>query len=1426
VMKLLLIILLLSFTVVVALSPSSVTLPPDCNNSISQGGRYQALVCWLWSSQIHLPNEQFKENVFTISVNDLSCTNFHVTSIKSSYSPSSTEKEKKKDPSLQVDLTGISATCNGKYTWSGIGSGSGNVVASVSGGNSDNNGSPLHLEMDITSAPLSDHVKNFSPSPSTQTKASLPFPTLATISSCQPNFIVHDVQFTGSASAKIIGLFSKMISNKLTSVLNEQVCSLIKKNGEKALDGSFHAAGEYLGGLILQPSEEDYSGSATISEGVVSLLPQRMDQEIDLLQQDDVVSWDADMPLLKRVLLSLNNFIEDHINEGIILKTLQTINPAKCEDCGFFFKGFNGMVNSFTQGTGSAVIFLPENHNYTFKIPSYGNMTISAQRIEVSGLNNLTEFSLLNPVGQNWMSSSIASAAGLHFTILMNMVVAPSGDAIQGNKLNETFWLELNTSNTNFSAVSMFEFDREVLTKLTVGSFIDGSYTTFDNKHSIIHCVLEALSSIALTDLNGRMNLPGMSIAPLIYAVSTNETSLEDNIDDLINNMMQLMLREYPATITESLTSLIQGPVQDLINTALSNFMNDFNKLPLHCVNNEVPHKAVSRPLRFDDNVYVWMFDSLFGGADAIKVANKFIDCVVNILTQNITSLSYRFGDISVELYNLTVTNFGSVYVLDLLRPEIDHYHIKNKLGWGECENNSCNTTLSFGMKFSHTQRGHIGEMNTHLNLNTLELNAGTGLEYDMNYLPNVQVTDLLAHPQCYAIPVTNFGFYDFNMTVGLLDLSINASIVGGSHAKTQTFSYNTVDSTKLAMTVSEMLSDGGLQLQQALEKLSIKELKEASSVCTTPVNPNRSYSSQHPAGPAAGTWTLLIVIVFIAFNAWLFQREFSDKQESGSTGLTQPLLGDSQDEGRDSNQDEINEVMEVESPLRQKAIVSSSSSLMYHPSIHNILRYVFPIVLSLTIILLLTSNLSTGASVDLQVTKVNGQSLIQSINIYEFSLSSTLGEMWRAGVYMLMLLIWLCSGVWPYVKLILMIICWVTSTKTLPPIKREKILYLLDCLGKFSLVDAYVLVLMMVAFRYNLEVAGVGAVDVYVAPKYGFYSFLFVTIVSLFSGHAMLFLHRRSTLPSIPVDSGRYESLSKHVYDDKRGRGLLKMRKCFRRTVIFAFIFTFMLILIGANLHSFRFSFDGVAGVVLGESRHREFSLVSIGESISQSVQNESFGIHWIKMTYFFFALVMPLVCLTLLFTLFIIPMRLKRQQQIFILAEIANAWSAIEVFVIAVLASLVEIGPFSASMVEQHCILFDQLLSGFTGSGGDKLHHCFRVKSSIDGSVAVLVIAVILNSLLVSTLHRLCHHAIWERIEREDRPNSSPDESRTVKDCVLAHTFVSNVRMTKLGFIMFEEITFGPLESDYNFENIYEDEEPSSTNFWQDWRKIVSVI
>lgn len=186
---------------------------------------------------------------------------------------------------------------------------------------------------------------------------------------------------------------------------------------------------------------------------------------------------------------------------------------------------------------------------------------------------------------------------------------------------------------------------------------------------------------------------------------------------------------------------------------------------------------------------------------------------------------------------------------------------------------------------------------------------------------------------------------------------------------------------------------------------------------------------------------------------------------------MSEPLLND----------DGLDEVLEVESTPR-KFPLASSSSLMYHPSIQPVIKKGLPVAIALAMILLIASNISIGTSVDLVVTGADGQQ-VTSANIYAFSLGSTLTEMYQAGVYFLMLLILLCSGVWPYVKLLALLCCWMASTRRLPPVKREKILYLLDSLGKFSLIDAYVLVLMMVAFTYELDIGSVGAINVYTTP-------------------------------------------------------------------------------------------------------------------------------------------------------------------------------------------------------------------------------------------------------------------------------------------------------------------------------------------------------
>lgn len=278
----------------------------------------------------------------------MSCTNFQVSSLSSIAPPS----QPGTNPSLKLDLKGMSATCTGKYDVSGIGM-SGNVVASVSSSRG-----PLHLQFDITSAPLSEFKKynnhgisgRSSQGDNPNDKMNLPFPSKVTVSSCESKLSVQDLKFTGSASAKIIDLFSGAISTQVTSALNGAVCPLIESGAESMVDRALHVAGVYVASLIDDGSAEinaflsDGSAVDVLDEGVgqnivkISSPDIIGSAEVDAMLQieDNIIRWDRDVPFLKRILLGLNSFVSNHLNEGIILKflhKLSTWNMTKSEDC-------------------------------------------------------------------------------------------------------------------------------------------------------------------------------------------------------------------------------------------------------------------------------------------------------------------------------------------------------------------------------------------------------------------------------------------------------------------------------------------------------------------------------------------------------------------------------------------------------------------------------------------------------------------------------------------------------------------------------------------------------------------------------------------------------------------------------------------------------------------------------------------------------------------------------------------------------------------------------------------------------------------------------------------------------------------------------------------------------------------------------------
>jgi hypothetical protein len=492
--------------------------------------------------------------------------------------------------------------------------------------------------------------------------------------------------------------------------------------------------------------------------------------------------------------------------------------------------------------------------------------------------------------------------------------------------------------------------------------------------------------------------------------------------------------------------------------------------------------------------------------------------------------------------------------------------------------------------------------------------------------------------------------------------------------------------------------------------------------------------------------------------------------------------------------------------------------ALLSNPKVPEIIRYMVPIVIVGTIFLLLSGNLSTGASVDLKVS-LGGDSEIKLPALFGFSLLHTIKQLYNAGIYPLLALVVVFSGIWPYTKLFFMLHAWVTPADNTH--RRERLLLALDALGKFSLVDTYVLVVMMVAFRFHLDLPGQTTLDVFVTPQRGFYGFVVATSISLVVGHLMVFFHRRTTQNQHNGDTTTRESLFDHQFDVQENGPRRQLSRLFQVFLFTCSLLAAALLSLGFNKKSFTFQFGGLAGMALGDNRSTSYSVLSLGTSLSQSVDDPSsnVGIFFLQGAFFFYAVVTPLVCLSLLSVLLICPMTLATQRKVLVLAEIANAWSAVEVFALSIIAALLQISTFASFIIGDKCDLINQLLEDiFDGEiHGDTV--CYSVVASVQSNCWYLVAGVFLNSFFVSVVLRFAHCAMDERIARSQlrRPGVAADPPN---DLILESTIARTIFGLPVGSILFENAThYFAVEQAGGAEEEVEEEEEEELPEWHFW-------
>ena len=429
-------------------------------------------------------------------------------------------------------------------------------------------------------------------------------------------------------------------------------------------------------------------------------------------------------------------------------------------------------------------------------------------------------------------------------------------------------------------------------------------------------------------------------------------------------------------------------------------------------------------------------------------------------------------------------------------------------------------------------------------------------------------------------------------------------------------------------------------------------------------------------------------------------------------------------------------------------------ASLFLNPKVPLFFRLFIPLAILLTIALFASSNSGIGASV---FVVFNVGRRIQVPSLFNFGLVNSVHDMWVAGSHILSALVAVFSGIWPYLKLILMLISFFLPTSILSHKRREKILIILDATGKFSILDSYVMMMMLVAFHFHVEIpvteqsqAQDGAiVNLFVYAAYGFVTLILGTLISLCLSHIITHLHRN--LDEHP-DQNKGEKAENY-------RSIMSFAKvkCIKdvpfRVFISSLLFiTLSLVIAGSITTCFSFYFHGLAGYaldLLNNSNHREYSIIQLGTDVRRSYENPNASeVIFTQVIYFLTALAIPLAFLLNLIILWFIPMSRKAQKFLYSIAEILNAWSCIDVFVIALIAGVVQIGQFALFLVGDKCDFIDPFIKKYFSNILGVHNSCFYVQTYLSEGSWIFFSAAITFFIASFVILKVCRNALNERL------------------------------------------------------------------------------
>lgn len=1007
----------------------------------------------------------------------------------------------------------------------------------------------------------------------------------------------------------------------------------------------------------------------------------------------------------------------------------------------------------------------------TLALPKLGNLTLTLQNVSIEGLDTLATLLLLNltnstqhPANNNAFHppqiSTVIDAHYLNISIHTCIDVSLTNPNAGGSSLHECFSLDLNTSAINFELWLIAGMQQDLISNMYVGQ-LQGSP----------ECLLSTFWSFNIAKLEVGIDIDEIAFIPV------DAEYLEKDIDVLINTLFQLLTDTYKPLLRGFIDGVLGGPIRDYINANLdfavlmakNHVKNNASLCPMPPPNTT----NVTNIIEWDNSPVLQKLDNFLTRYINASSINDMLFCAMGgekkVINETFWSWNIPKYNIGLDLRDLLINHVNSIYDFRAIQAEHTdpphHYLLDNSIGIGHPEPNK------FAENAERAERAEPAEpaepvgyangdraqtpfpptgpmsfgigadlffgkakiaMGLNLSLTDFHILLDMFMQADkmaFNQLQLNQVLDI----SCLVQTISALKLQPLEMSIAGMYLEYDL-LETGPQSQHQ---HQVYEGANFSAKIDQAMRALSGNLTEIFNKNSQKMLTKARNKCLSAPFPG-------PPGPAPGSegisWQLQlvgIILVGLFFLGTFFYYSWNPHK------LPRWVFCKC---CKEKDNDNVVMILCVPRPLghqKESQSIDWASALVANRRIPLWLRIAIPTILFVNIGFFLYANFAViGAAVNGDVT-VFGE-VISLGDLSAFTLQNSVHDMWQAKVYPLAILIAAFSGAWPYLKLLMMLACWVMPVQCLSGKKREVWLMALDALGKWSLIDTFVMVLFLVSFRFHVaELDEAVVVDIFVDPRPGFYVFLMATMLSLALSHIILFFHRFADLNHIASpEGGATSSVSTHVYEYKT-----RMYKCTnlgQSVVTVVLILAICLVVWGSLADSFSFHFTGLAGVALGDQGTSYWSVYSLGDGILKSVRDpNTFGIHWIQTVYILYVFGMPLAYLASSVVLWAIPLTLKRQRQVFVMSEVLYAWSALEVFMIAIIAALTEIGQFAAAILGDKCDPLIPILDTLGIHGG-----CFNLETKLLSGIAILFSAGLIFNVVGMTIQNVCHSELDSRL------------------------------------------------------------------------------